>query len=86
MRKFLEKFAAPVEIIRIIARHEPSYLLYALPQMIIDAALPLLYVYFPRLIIERLTGNFPNRVAKSQNSAVNFFPYTIVWFHGYSLL
>ena len=59
MRKRLEKFAAPIEIIKIIAKYEPSYLLYALPQLIIDAALPLLYVYFPRLIIEQLTDNRP---------------------------
>ena len=54
----MNKLFAPLEIIKIIAKHEPLYLLYALPQMILNAALPLLYVYFPMLIIERLTSDY----------------------------
>ena len=50
-------FSNPIEIIKIIAEHEPVYLLLALPQILQNAALPLLYVYFPRLIIEQLTSN-----------------------------
>ena len=56
MSKFLSKVTAPAEIIRIIAAHEPLYLFFALPQVLFNAALPLLYVYFPRLIIEQLTN------------------------------
>jgi len=66
MNKFISKLAAPLEIIRIIAKHEPLYLLYALPQIVLNAALPLLYVYFPKLIIEQLTGeNFYIDVIKT---------------------
>jgi len=57
LSKISAKFSAPVEIIKIIAKYEPLYLLFALPQMILNAILPLLYVYFPRLIIEQLTIN-----------------------------
>ncbi len=56
MNKFFAKFTAPLEIIKIIAKHEPYYLFYALPQIVLNAVLPLLYVYFPKLIIEQLTG------------------------------
>jgi len=59
MNKFIAKLTAPLEIIKIIARHEPLYLVYALPQIAINAALPLLYVYFPRVIIEQLTNGNP---------------------------
>lgn len=59
MNKFFSKLAAPLEIIRIIAKHEPLYLICALPQIVLNAALPLLYVYFPKLIIEELTGGSP---------------------------
>ena len=57
--KFFSKFAAPLEIIKIIAKHEPLYLIYALPQIILNAVLPILYVYFPKLIIEELTSGNP---------------------------
>ena len=57
MKKFLCKFAAPFELVKIIARFEPLYLLYALPQIILTAALPILYVYFPKLIIQELTSH-----------------------------
>ena len=59
MNKIISKFAAPIEIIKIIAKHEPLYLFYALPQIILTAVLPLLYVYFPKLIIEQLTNGNP---------------------------
>ncbi|MCL1793949.1 MAG: ABC transporter ATP-binding protein/permease [Oscillospiraceae bacterium] len=59
MNKFLSKLAAPLEIIKIIAKHEPLYLFYALPQIVLNAFLPLLYVYFPKLIIEHLTSKNP---------------------------
>ena len=59
MNKFFSKIDAPIEIIKIISKHEPLYLLYALPQIVLNAALPLLYVYFPKLIIEQLTSDNP---------------------------
>lgn len=59
MNKYLSKLAAPLEIVKIIAKHEPLYLIYALPQIVLNAALPLLYVYFPKLIIEQLTNGNP---------------------------
>ena len=58
MKKILWKFAAPVEIIRIILKYEPLYLLFAFPQIIFNSALPILYVYFPKIIIEQLTDGY----------------------------
>lgn len=55
MKKLFSKLGAPVEILKIIAKHEPLYLVYAFPQVILTAVLPLLYVYMPKLIIEKLT-------------------------------
>jgi ABC-type multidrug transport system fused ATPase/permease subunit len=57
MNKFFSKLSSPIQIIKIIAKHEPLYLIYAFPQIILNAGLPLLYVYFPKLIIEQLTSN-----------------------------
>lgn len=62
MNKIFSNIAAPIEIIKIIAKHEPHYLLYAFPQIIINAVLPLLHVYFPMLIIDRLTVGSYNYV------------------------
>lgn len=56
MKKLLYKFIAPIEIIKIIVKYEPLYLLFALPQVFLTSTLPILYVYFPKLIIEELTG------------------------------
>jgi ABC-type siderophore export system fused ATPase/permease subunit len=65
MKKFLQKFNASIDIIKIIAKYEPSYLLFALPQIIINSILPLLYVYAPKLIIEKLTnGNVYSEVVR----------------------
>lgn len=47
--------ATPWSMLRLLIKHEPLYIAYALPQTLIDAVLPLLYVYFPKLILERLT-------------------------------
>lgn len=55
MNKFYSKLIAPFEIIKIIYKFEPLYLVFAFPQIIIKAILPLLYIYFPKLIIEQLT-------------------------------
>lgn len=59
MKKLLLKLAASAEIIKIITKYEPLYLAYALPQVILTAVLPLLYVYAPKMIIEKLTDGSP---------------------------
>lgn len=59
MKKLLLKLAASAEIIKIIAKYEPLYIAYALPQVILTAVLPLLYVYAPKMIIEKLTDGSP---------------------------
>lgn len=61
VKNFAGKFYAAFEIIRIVVRTEPAYLIYFVPQIILSAALPVLYVYFPRIIIEQLTGESPYR-------------------------
>lgn len=43
-------------ILRLIAAKEPSYLIWSLPQIIINSALSLLAVYVPKRILETLTG------------------------------
>ena len=45
----------PIKIIRIIFRYEYRYVLWMIPQIIINSILPLLYVYAPKLIIEKMT-------------------------------
>lgn len=52
-------FSNTVGIIRIIAKIEPAYFLWSAPQIIINSVLPLLYVYAPKLIIEKLTSHEP---------------------------
>lgn len=59
MKKFLSRFAALIEIVKIIGKYEPLYFVFALPQVILSAALPLLYVYAPKLIIEKLADGSP---------------------------
>lgn len=59
MCKFINATKAPFEIVKIIARYEPSYLWWSLPQIIINSILPLLNVYAPKLIIEKLTDASP---------------------------
>lgn len=57
MKKILSKCKSPIEIIKIIKKYEPKYLLAAIPQIFLGAILPLLYVYYPKLIIDELTSN-----------------------------
>lgn len=47
-------FNTPKEILRIIRTIEPNYLYVGLSQMLLSSIIPLLYVYFPKLIIEKL--------------------------------
>lgn len=56
MKKLLSALTAPFGIIRVIAKYEPSYLWWSFPQIPIHSVLPLLYVYTPKLIIEKLTS------------------------------
>ncbi len=57
MKRIKEKIKVPFDIIKIIIKFEPKYLLFALPQIIFNAVLPVLYIYFPKLIIELLTSS-----------------------------
>lgn len=60
------KSTSPFKIFITIFRNEPAYLLFALPQVLINSGVPLLYVYFPKLFIEQLTLARPfESVAKS---------------------
>lgn len=54
IKKTFEKLSASFDIVKTIAKLEYKYLFYALPQIICSAALPVLYVYFPKLIIEKI--------------------------------
>lgn len=60
------KSTTPFKIFITIFRNEPAYLIFALPQVIVNSGLPLLHVYFPKLFIEQLTLARPfESVAKS---------------------
>jgi len=59
MNNFTRKCIAPLEVIKVIAKNEPLYLYYVLPQIILNAILPILYIYFPRLVIEQLMSGNP---------------------------
>lgn len=54
MKKFIDNFINSINVVSIIARYEPLYLLVIIPQIILDAILPILYVYFPKIIIQEL--------------------------------
>lgn len=54
-----KRFTAPVSILKLISRYQPSYIWWSMPQIIISSLLPLLYVYAPKLIIEKLTNKSP---------------------------
>ena len=45
-----------IKIIKIIFDYEPLYFVFSLPQLLVSSVLPLLYVYFPKLFIEKLTN------------------------------
>lgn len=49
------KTRSTLSIIKLIYSYEPQYLFFALIQLIVNSALPILYVYFPKLFIEKLT-------------------------------
>lgn len=49
------KTRSTLSIIKLIRSYEPQYLFFALIQIIVNSALPILYVYFPKLFIEKLT-------------------------------
>ncbi|GHV11294.1 hypothetical protein FACS1894219_02230 [Clostridia bacterium] len=60
----MKKLKVSFEIVIIIAKHEPLYLLFYVPQVLINSLLPLLYVYAPKLIIDSLTeGEFTDTLA-----------------------
>ena len=57
MEKILKKLKTPIEIVKIIAKYEPVYFAFSVPQIIIRVALTFLAVYFPKLIIDHLTNS-----------------------------
>ena len=55
MKQLIPKLKGPFQIVRVICRYQPSYIWWSLPQMVMQAVLPILSVYAPKLIIEKLT-------------------------------
>lgn len=49
------KIRIPFEILRLIGGKAPTYLLFAIPQIVTGSVLPLLAVYVPKRILETLT-------------------------------
>lgn len=76
MKKLLHRLTAPLGVVGIIAAYEPHYLVYALPQIAVNAVLPLLFVYFPKQIIAKL----------ADGSAYGAIAQVIVLFVGLLLL
>ena len=52
MKSFI---TTPVKIVKLIFKYEYCYVIWMIPQIIINSILPLLYVYAPKLIIEKMT-------------------------------
>lgn len=46
-----------LDMIKIVKRYEPLYLILMIPRIIINAILPIVLVYFPKLIIDRLIAD-----------------------------
>lgn len=49
-----------LEMIKIIIKYEPIYLILMIPQIIINSILPIFIIYFPKLIIDRLIADEVN--------------------------
>ena len=56
MNRFISKVKSPIEIIKLICKFEPLFVILSIFQIMIKASLPLLYVYFPKIFIELLTS------------------------------
>lgn len=54
--KFKQNLIAPIKLFKMIGRYEPLYMVLMLPKILLSAVLPILYVYFPKLFIEKLTN------------------------------
>lgn len=50
----MKQICRTIKSLKIIFGYEPLYFVFSLPQILISALLPLLYVYFPKLFIELL--------------------------------
>ncbi len=59
MPELLQKLRRQADFIRVIAKIEPEYLRFSIPQILVSAAVPLLHIYFPRHVIEQLTQAVP---------------------------
>lgn len=58
MNKFLQKFTSPIRIIKIIWKYEPFYILLSFINMLFIAVLPLISVYFPKIILQQITDGY----------------------------
>jgi ABC-type multidrug transport system fused ATPase/permease subunit len=54
MKKLISQIYMGIKICKLISFYEPMYILWSLFQIIFNAVLPLIYVYFPKLLIENL--------------------------------
>lgn len=57
MNRLISKIKSPIEIIKIIGKFEPVFLFFSFFQIIIKATLPILYVYFPKILIDLLSSS-----------------------------
>lgn len=56
MKTFLKRMGSTLQMMRLILTYEPAYIGFALPSIVIASILPLLGVYAPKLILEKLMG------------------------------
>ncbi len=55
MKAFLKRMGKTWQMLRLIRTYEPAYMGFAIPSIVIASILPLIGVYAPKLIIEKLT-------------------------------
>ncbi len=55
MKALINFFVTPVKIIKLILRYQYGYIVFALLNIVLDSVIPLLSVYAPKLIIEKMT-------------------------------
>lgn len=65
MNKFWKALKKPLEIIKIIARFEPWYFVFSVPQILLSCIITVATIYYPKQIIECLTSG------KNYTSVIN---------------
>lgn len=58
MNKFVQKFTSPIRIIKIIWQYEPYYIVLSAMNILFIAVLPLIAVYFPKVILQQITTGY----------------------------